>query len=229
MSSYTGIYVYYTLRGKERFHAPPVPDFLVKYDYRNLYADLDSHLSEKYTKTLDKISGSDIKIYLFSNTGRFAPAFVVNKDQKPLIYVDRDFIDYLDEDEFKALILHELGHFKHKVRGIFPMDKMFIFSFLFSLLSFVILINIRAVVFLYIVPLFLLSVSIFSIFMHLNSVKNSEIVADAFVIKCGVDKAKVISMITKVMEFERIKYNRKLYFTRNRKNLEKRLEKLERV
>jgi Zn-dependent protease with chaperone function len=85
-------------------------------DWRIQSAILDDALSRQYSEEGHNILGRDIEFYRifdqhFSRAS--SPAFSI-RGKTPRIFVFGSFFASLDQDERKALIIHELGHYLYR-------------------------------------------------------------------------------------------------------------------
>ena len=204
-----------------------IPRFLEKYAFGMLEREHDAKLSARYSELLKKVSDNGVNISIFDNTGKFSPAFVIDKNIVPEIFVDRLLLGYLDEGELEMLILHELGHYKLDGNRKTFWAKAFMFSLLFAPLSLLILLTLNAMEWAYIVPLFFLSFSFLSLAIFIIGMKRLQLKADEFALNYSRKKELLFSLLNKLSDFAKANYTSERKMTRAIKEIEKRKRYLE--
>ena len=204
-----------------------IPRFLEKYAFGMLEREHDAKLSARYSELLKKVSDNGVNISIFDNTGKFSPAFVIDKNIVPEIFVDRLLLRYLDEGELEMLILHELGHYKLDGNRKAFWAKAFMFSLLFAPLSLLILLTLNAMEWAYIVPLFFLSFSFLSMAIFIIGMKRLQLKADEFALNYSRKKELLFSLLNKLSDFAKANYTSERKMTRAIKEIEKRKRYLE--
>lgn len=157
------------------------PRFLRDYNFLELVNTRDEPRSRRYSEKFGKITGKDIDIFTFENTGKFPPAFTRSTVRGPSIYIDWKFISQLDEPCLDALILHELGHFKHgdhMKKRLF--SNMFVLSLAFAFLSLVLILILSLPGVYFVIPVVLSGTSFLLISTLKLIMDRSETEADKF-------------------------------------------------
>lgn len=137
---------------------------------------------------------------------RLANALAVGTDER-IIFVTSYLMNQFTIDEQKAVIAHELGHFKHN--HLIKRSYYLMRGFLYELMIMIILTFIYQytnIHFLFIVlfPLFILSIYYY-FFKKAKLYQKQETEADSFMIQAGVNKEAIISMLQKLAQLNAIK------------------------
>lgn len=201
--------------------------FLNNYRIRNLVFFKDESLSRKYSEKFKAISKDGVAIYSFENAGKFPPAFIRISHHIPDIFVDGRFFSYLDQADLETLILHELGHFTYrddyKKRVLV---NLFLLSFVFSILSSVLIFILGFINQLFFIPVILVSISLLSFVLVLYIAINSEFTADRFGATQKGNTNAMINLLMKIQEFVSIDNHSRAKKLRVKKQIDRRIKRL---
>lgn len=227
VSVVNGISTYFFVKEVQKEPRKKLPKFLEKYDHRRLNSDLDTDMSRKYSDIFRDLAMERINIFLFDNTGRQSPAFIIPRSRIPNIYIDRRAMSYLNESELNALVLHELGHYVNKKeKRKFQYSWAFVLSLLFSPLSFSVLINFSVPKIMYLIPVgFLLISLIFLLILRLN-LNHLQESADKFALMQSGDRESMVSMMEKLVELSKRTFDNPRKLRRVSREMDRRIKKV---
>lgn len=160
----------------------------LQYPKKELKTDKNSNIKE----TLNKFNLGNIKVIVLDTLGqKFANLFAAGVF-KPQLLVTSYALENLKEDQFQAIMVHEIGHIKRKhVRKILLGWVITIFYYLAFVYGLESLIDyfVQDIVIFNIVILAILLAGTLQLFLLISYIgRIAEIEADLFVLKSGVDR-----------------------------------------